>query len=124
VLSSTGSNIPTSEETGQIGDTYRVEDIQNWVSLTQQTWLVRLPQEAGSPPPEHCHGGDGSVVTQPAWLVALKNVGLGGWKNAWPHPNGTGVDINLIPFPFIDHIDILKDGAFGYLWSRCGGGCH
>ena len=22
-----------------------------------------------------------------------------------------GVDINLIPFPMIDHIDILKDGA-------------
>jgi iron complex outermembrane recepter protein len=26
-------------------------------------------------------------------------------------PNAAGVDINLIPFPMIDHIDILKDGA-------------
>src|SRR5204862_7432542 len=26
-------------------------------------------------------------------------------------PGTAGVDINLIPFPIIDHIDILKDGA-------------
>ena len=26
-------------------------------------------------------------------------------------PGPAGVDINLIPFPMIDHIDILKDGA-------------
>src|SRR5205814_10071572 len=26
-------------------------------------------------------------------------------------PTDAGVDINLIPFPMIDHIDILKDGA-------------
>ena len=31
---------------------------------------------------------------------SLNGVGLSG-----------GVDINLIPFPMIDHIDILKDGA-------------
>ena len=31
---------------------------------------------------------------------SLNNVGFSG-----------GVDINLIPFPMIDHIDILKDGA-------------
>ena len=28
-----------------------------------------------------------------------------------PRPASAGVDINLIPFPMIDHIDILKDGA-------------
>ena len=28
-----------------------------------------------------------------------------------------GVDINLIPFPMIDHIDILKDGASSCIGS-------
>ena len=50
--------------------------------------------------------------TKPAWFAAQRNLGSGGWKTrrteckrSWP------VDINLIPFPMIDHIDILKDGA-------------
>ena len=32
-------------------------------------------------------------------------------KRVAPNPNGVGVDINLIPFPMIDRIEILKDGA-------------
>ena len=34
-------------------------------------------------------------------------------KRVAPNANGVagGVDINLIPFPMIGHIDILKDGA-------------
>ena len=32
-------------------------------------------------------------------------------KRVAPNANGIGVDINLIPFPMIDRIEILKDGA-------------
>ena len=32
-------------------------------------------------------------------------------KRVAPNANGVGVDINLIPFPMIDRIEILKDGA-------------
>src|SRR5439155_21260903 len=38
-------------------------------------------------------------------------IGSGGGVAAGASPGLTGVDINLIPFPMIDHIDILKDGA-------------
>ena len=38
-------------------------------------------------------------------------IGSGGGVAAGASPNVAGVDINLIPFPMIDHIDILKDGA-------------
>ena len=36
-------------------------------------------------------------------------------------PNAAGVDINLIPFPMIDHIDILKDGASAVYGTRSAG---
>ena len=36
---------------------------------------------------------------------------LGGGGAFSSGPTTAGVDINLIPFPMIDHIDILKDGA-------------
>src|SRR5204863_3596332 len=38
-------------------------------------------------------------------------IGSGGGVGAGASPGVAGVDINLIPFPMIDHIDILKDGA-------------
>ena len=38
-------------------------------------------------------------------------IGSGGGVAAGASPGVAGVDINLIPFPMIDHIDILKDGA-------------
>src|SRR5213079_3646596 len=38
-------------------------------------------------------------------------IGSGGAVGAGASPCVAGVDINLIPFPMIDHIDILKDGA-------------
>jgi outer membrane cobalamin receptor len=42
----------------------------------------------------------GSVDGKRVALGSLNPVGFSG-----------GVDINLLPFPMIDHIDILKDGA-------------
>ena len=46
-------------------------------------------------------------------LIDGKRVAIGGFGGALSarSPGVAGVDINLIPFPMIDHIDILKDGA-------------
>src|SRR5256886_5280724 len=64
------------------------------------------------------NGGDGSVIPNLRGLLPKETLVLidgrraaiiGGGGGAGP---GTaGVDINLIPFPMIDHIDVLKDGA-------------
>ena len=46
-------------------------------------------------------------------LIDGKRVAIAatGGAVAASHIGPAGVDINLIPFPMIDHIDILKDGA-------------
>ena len=59
--------------------------------------------------------------TEPAGFAAERNSGSHRWKtrcHSWVWRCSqcrrrafAGVDINLIPFPMIDHIDILKDGA-------------
>ena len=41
---------------------------------------------------------------------ALRSVAAAGLPKV-PRNGVAGLDINLIPFPMIDHIDILKDGA-------------
>src|SRR5436305_8936768 len=65
-------------------------------------------------------GGDGSVIPnlrgllpkETLVLVDGKRVAISGIGGAFSvAPTSAGVDINLIPFPMIDHIDILKDGA-------------
>jgi iron complex outermembrane recepter protein len=106
----TGSNIPTAEETGPNPvDTYRAEDIEKLGVRNATDLLVRLPQEAGSTTNQNiANGGDGSVI--PNLRGLLETLVLIDGKRVAP-TNGTGVDINLIPFPMIDHIDILKDGA-------------
>ena len=43
--------------------------------------------------------------------VAFGSLGVAG--------SSQGQDINLIPFPMIDHIDILKDGASAVYGSDC-----
>jgi iron complex outermembrane receptor protein len=64
------------------------------------------------------NGGDGSVIPNLRGLLPKETLvlidgkrvaitGLGGQATG----GSSGVDINLIPFPMIDHIDILKDGA-------------
>src|SRR5438445_2883928 len=114
----TGSNIPTAEETGPNPvDTYRREDIQK-VGVRDATDLQTcLPQEAGGTVNLNiANGGDGSVQFNLRGLlpketlvlidgkrVAYGSLGAAGF--------GQGEDANLIPFPLVDHVDILKDGA-------------
>src|SRR5438094_10607348 len=60
----TGSNIPTSEETGPNPvDTYRTEDIQKLASHNATDLVTKLPQEMGSTANQNiATGGDGSVI--------------------------------------------------------------
>ena len=80
--------------------------------------VTKLPQEMGSTVNQNiANGGDGSVIPNLRGLLPKETLvlidgkrvlGAGGGGRGNP---GRGVDINLIPFPMIDHIDILKDGA-------------
>src|SRR5213596_286001 len=114
----TGSNIPTAEETGPNPvDTYRPADIEKLGIRNAQDLQTFLPQEAGGTVNLNiANGGDGTVQINLRGLLpketlilidgkrfAYGSLGVAGFSQ--------GVDINLIPFPMIDHIDILKDGA-------------
>jgi iron complex outermembrane receptor protein len=114
----TGSNIPTAEETGPNPvDTYRPADIEKLGIRNATDLQTFLPQEAGGTVNLNIgNGGDGTVQLNLRGLlpketlvlvdgkrVAFGSLGVAGFSQ--------GVDINLIPFPMIDHIDILKDGA-------------
>src|SRR5438477_2704573 len=109
----TGSNIPTSEETGPVPvDTYRVEDIQKLGVVNQTDLLNKLPIEAGGTVNQNiANGGDGAVTPNLRGLLPKETLVLVDGKRVAPNANGLGVDINLIPFPMIDRIEILKDGA-------------
>src|SRR5215471_1645568 len=117
----TGSNIPTAEETGPNPvDTYRPADIEKLGVRNSTDLLLSLPQEMGTTSTQSSIGigGDGSVIPNLRGLLPKETlvlidgkrvaiVGSGGAFTGGP----AGVDINLIPFPMIDHVDILKDGA-------------
>ncbi len=109
----TGSNIPTSEETGPSPvDTYRTEDIQKLGVVNQTDLLNKLPIEAGGTINQNiANGGDGSIIPNLRGLLPKETLVLVDGKRVAPNANGVGVDINLIPFPMIDRIEILKDGA-------------
>src|SRR5216117_900321 len=109
----TGSNIPTAEEVGPNPvDTYRPEDIEKLGARNTTDLLVKLPQEAGSTMNQNiANGGDGSVAPNLRGLLPKETLVLVDGKRVAPNANGVGVDINLIPFPMIDRIEILKDGA-------------
>src|SRR5437867_8689137 len=122
----TGSNIPTAEEVGPNPvDTYRPEDIEKLGVRNTTDLLTKLPQEMGSTINQNANGvggGNGSVIPNLRGLLPEETlvlidgkraaiIGSGGGVAAGASPGLTGVDINLIPFPMIDHIDILKDGA-------------
>src|SRR5216117_923795 len=109
----TGSNIPTAEETGPNPvDTYRPQDIENLGVRNATDLLLKLPPEAGSTVNQNiANGGDGAVTPNLRGLLPKETLVLVDGKRVAPNANGLGVDINLIPFPMIDRIEILKDGA-------------
>src|SRR5437773_5697318 len=114
----TGSNIPTAEETSPNPvDTYRPADLEKLGIRNATDLQTFLPQEAGGTVNLNiANGGDGSVqlnlrgflpketlVLVDGKRVAYGSLGVAGGSQS--------VDINLLPFVMIDHIDILKDGA-------------
>jgi iron complex outermembrane receptor protein len=122
----TGSNIPTAEETGPNPvDTYRPSDIEKLGIRNATDLMTQLPQQLGSSLNQNSSNaaigaGDGSVIPslrgllpkETLVLIDGKRAAIVGGGGAFAAGAGTaGVDINLIPFPMIDHIDILKDGA-------------
>jgi iron complex outermembrane receptor protein len=114
----TGSNIPTAEETGPNPvDTYRPADLEKLGIRSTQDLQTFLPQEAGGTVNLNIgNGGDGTVQINLRGLLPKETLILiDGKRFAYGSLGvaGTsqGQDINLIPFPMIDHIDILKDGA-------------
>jgi outer membrane receptor protein involved in Fe transport len=114
----TGSNIPTAEETGPNPvDTYRPQDIEK-LGIRSSTDLQEfIPQEAGGTVNTNMsNGGDGTVQFNLRGLLPKETLVLiDGKRVAYGSLNTAGVsggvDINLIPFSMVDHIDILKDGA-------------
>ena len=120
----TGSNIPTAEETGPNPvDTYRPADMEKLGIRNATDLLTNLPQEMGTTSSQTNLGaGDGAVIPNLRGLLPKETlvlidgkrvaiVGRGGNAANSSGSSAPGVDINLIPFPMIDHIDILKDGA-------------
>jgi len=114
----TGSNIPTAEEVGPNPvDTYRPADIEKLGIRNATDLTTFLPQEAGGTTNLNMgNGGDGTVQFNLRGLLAKETLVLVDGKRVAPGSLNAvgfsgGVDINLIPFPMIDHIDILKDGA-------------
>src|SRR6266516_1820724 len=109
----TGSNIPTAEETGPNPvDTYRPQDIENLGVRNATDLLNKLPAESGATVNQNiANGGDGAVIPSLRGLLPKETLVLIDGKRVATEGEGIGVDINLIPFPMIDHIDILKDGA-------------
>jgi iron complex outermembrane receptor protein len=121
----TGSNIPSAEEVGPNPvDTYRPSDIEKLGVRNSTDFLTNLPQEMGSTvnqnTPGGITGGDGAVVPnlrgllpkETLVLIDGKRVAINGFGGAIANGfSSPGVDINLIPFSMIDHVDILKDGA-------------
>src|SRR5262249_35715732 len=107
----TGSNIPTAEETGPNPvDTYRPADIEKLGIRNATDLLTNLPQEMGTTSTQNTLGfGDGAVIPNLRGLLPKETLVLIDGKRV--AGGNFGVDINLISFPMIDHIDILKDGA-------------
>src|SRR6478735_7056998 len=113
----TGSNIPTAEETGPNPvDTYRPQDLEKLGIHNATDLTTFLPQEAGGTTNLNIsNGGLGTVQFNLRGLLPKETLVLVDGKRV-PYATGgagssAGVNINLIPFVFVDHIDILKDGA-------------
>src|SRR5216117_1630730 len=113
----TGSNIPTAEETGPNPvDTYRPQDLEKLGIRNATDLTTFLPQEAGGTTNLNIsNGGLGTVQFNLRGLLPKETLVLVDGKRVSYALGGAGssagVNINLIPFVFVDHIDILKDGA-------------
>ena len=110
----TGSNIPTAEEVGPNPvDTYRQEDIQKMGVRSSTDLVQRLPAATGASLTENnTNGGDGRAEINLRGILAKETLVLVDGRRVAPVGfAGSTVDLNTIPFPLIDHIDILKDGA-------------
>jgi iron complex outermembrane receptor protein len=114
----TGSNIPTAEETGPNPvDTYRPQDIEKLGVRSAQDLQNIIPQEAGGTVNQNIgNAGDGTVQLNLRGLLSKETLVLVDGKRVASGSLGSagvggGIDINLIPFAMIDHLDILKDGA-------------
>ena len=109
----TGSNIPTAEETGPNPvDTYRPQDIEKLGIRSPQDLQTFIPQEAGGTVNLNIgNGGDGTVQLNLRGILPKETLILIDGKRIAQSALFGGNDVNLIPFPMVDHIDILKDGA-------------
>ena len=98
-------------------DTYRPADIEKLGIRNATDLTTFLPQQSGATTNLNIgNGGDGTVQFNLRGLLAKETLVLvDGKRVAFGSLDAVGfsggVDINLIPFPMIDHIDILKDGA-------------
>src|SRR6516225_3928606 len=113
----TGSNIPSAEEVGPNPvDTYRPADLEKLGIRTATDLLTNLPQELGTTSSQ-TNLGFGNGAVQPSLrglspretLVLIDGkrvsiVGSGGTEGSSSGITSPSVDINLIPFPMIDHI--------------------
>ena len=116
----TGSNIPTAEEVGPNPvDTYRPADIEKLGIRNATDLTTFLPQEAGGTVNLNiANGGDGAVQFNLRGLLSKETLVLvDGKRVAFGPLNGvgfgSGVDINLIPFSMIDHVDISEGWGVG-----------
>src|SRR5438067_9327463 len=113
----TGSNIPTAEETGPNPvDAHRPQDLEKLGIRNATDLTTFLPQEAGGTTNLNIsNGGLGTVQFNLRGLLPKETLVLVDSKRVAYALGCAGrsasVNINLIPFVFIDHIDILKDGA-------------
>src|SRR5437762_1109577 len=109
----TGSNITTAEETGPNPvDTYRPQDIEKLGIRNATDLTTFIPQEAGGTVNQNItNGGDGTVQLNLRGLLPKETLILIDGKRVPQSAINFGIDIQLIPFSMIDHIDILKDGA-------------
>src|SRR5207253_2967525 len=110
----TGSNIPTAEEVGPNPvDTYRPQDIEKLGIRTATDLTQKLPVIIGKGGNENIGNGlpgDGRTEVNLRGLFPKETLVLVDGKRVAPvgFAQNASVDINLIPFALVDHIDILK----------------
>jgi iron complex outermembrane recepter protein len=118
----TGSNIPTADETGPNPvDTYNPDDLERLGVRDATDLTEKLPailggsanQNSSNGVPSTGAPGEGRTEVNLRGLFPKETLVLVDGKRVAPVGFAlfSSVDINLIPFPLTDHIDILKDGA-------------